>query len=127
MSQPNRLPGAEDRCGCGKLLDCCGQCPSHGRETSADEAGLTRAALIDAAVRRIHATHGQTCVFGQNCPGADVVTQAATETVGTVLPLIADAIEDPIRLDESVHYEFCSLAQAGALVRSLGAGSEAAG
>lgn len=49
----------------------------------------------------------------------DYVAAVATRTA---LLLTADAIEDPIRLGEAVHYEFCSLAQAGALVRSLGGG-----
>ena len=52
---------------------------------------------------------------GHNAPSPPDVRYV----VDAVLPLIADVIEDPIRLGESVHFEFCSLAQAGALVRSF--------
>ena len=78
--------------------------------------GIDRAAVIDAAARAIHARY---CTGTDGLPPSTADIQQASAVVDVVLPLIADAIEDPIRLGEAVHYEFCSLAQAGALVRAL--------
>lgn len=54
---------------------------------------LTRAALMEAAVKRVHATHGEQCVVGDNCPGNGVVEHAVAETIAACLPLIVGAIE----------------------------------
>lgn len=79
---------------------------------------VDRAALIEAGARAI-ADPDDFSFAGERDGRAEGCRTLAEDIIDAVLPRVADAIEDPIRHGEAVHYEFCSLAQAGALVRSL--------
>lgn len=82
-------------------------------------SALDRAALIEAAAKARYERSTGHIWAGAPEQTRDCYRTECGNWLDAILPLIADAIEDPIRHGEAVHYEFCSLAQAGALVRSL--------
>jgi hypothetical protein len=85
-----------------------------GRADWGERVSIDRAALIEAAAKVIRVSDAD------RYPLEDYRREhEASRVLDAVLPLIANLIEDPIRLGESVHYEFCSLVQAAELVRGL--------